>query len=628
MAICVRHGETALARSRSGARRGARRARSIACLLVLVSGSLAWASAASATPTVTLKLAGEGVQWRSLASEGFTPEWGYKVAISKGPQHCNPEPSCRETEYFEMQRSTDPQEFIPYAQNLGFTPQDGSVYIGVGELAERATSPPGYSEELRVPVVGVKAAGDPAPAHLWTEGDAVLWEGVQRGEWGYKIAISNRPRCFTSGCRSSEFVEVARGVDPQSYSPCLAKLHFTPIEDKVFVGVGTIQNPGADPPSYTGSEVAVTVPACPAPTVAGGAPSAISESAATLNATVNPNGNVVSDCHFDFGTSAAYGASVPCASPPPSGTSAVAVTGQLTGLSAGTTYHFRIVATGGNGTSHGADQTFATLEPPIPPTPTPTPTPAIPQVPPIPTTPLTSSLPPISPMPAPVNIVAPSIGGKAIAGYSVTPSAGIWEHTPTSYAYSWQLCDASGGACTTIDGTAGGPLTLAGADVGHRLRLSVVAGNAGGSTIAVSAPSPIVGAKVEAKFEWTFNRFAKYTIVEALHVVGIPPGGLVEVACRGRGCPFALAHLTPLAAGANCHASRCQPAHSSPSASSLNVASIFKRRHLRPGTVITVRVTRAGWVGRAVVFTVLANRDADHRSACLAPGSIQPGQGC
>jgi hypothetical protein len=33
----------------------------------------------------------------------------------------------------------------------------------------------------------------------------------------------------------------------------------------------------------------------------------------------------------------------------------------LTGLSPGTTYHFRLVATNGNGTTNGNDQTFTTL---------------------------------------------------------------------------------------------------------------------------------------------------------------------------------------------------------------------------------------------------------------------------
>jgi hypothetical protein len=101
-----------------------------------------------------------------------------------------------------------------------------------------------------------------------------------------------------------------------------------------------------------------------APTVVTGAATSITQSSATLNATVNPNNQTVSDCHFDYGTSTLYGASVPCATLPGSGMSPVAVSAALTGLSANTTYHFQIVATNPSGTSAGADQTFTTAEPP------------------------------------------------------------------------------------------------------------------------------------------------------------------------------------------------------------------------------------------------------------------------
>ena len=42
--------------------------------------------------------------------------------------------------------------------------------------------------------------------------------------------------------------------------------------------------------------------------------SSVAQTSATLNATVNPDGATVSDCHFEYGTSTSYGSSVPCAS--------------------------------------------------------------------------------------------------------------------------------------------------------------------------------------------------------------------------------------------------------------------------------------------------------------------------
>ena len=103
-----------------------------------------------------------------------------------------------------------------------------------------------------------------------------------------------------------------------------------------------------------------------APTVVTGVASSLTRTSATLNATVNPEGETVSDCHFEYGTSLSYGSSVPCASPPGSGESPVAVSVPVGSLSESTTYHFRIVATNPTGTSYGADETFTTR--PDPPT--------------------------------------------------------------------------------------------------------------------------------------------------------------------------------------------------------------------------------------------------------------------
>ncbi len=87
----------------------------------------------------------------------------------------------------------------------------------------------------------------------------------------------------------------------------------------------------------------------------------VTQTSATLNATVNPEGVTVSDCHFEYGTTEAYGTSVPCSSLPGSGTSPVAVSASVAGLKANTQYHFRISATNVNGTSTGSDQAFTTL---------------------------------------------------------------------------------------------------------------------------------------------------------------------------------------------------------------------------------------------------------------------------
>ncbi len=97
-----------------------------------------------------------------------------------------------------------------------------------------------------------------------------------------------------------------------------------------------------------------------APTVLTGAASTVHLASATLNGTVNPEDSSVTNCHFDYGTTASYGSSVPCAVLPGSGGSAVSVSAASTDLQAGATYHFRVVATNAQGTSDGTDATFAT----------------------------------------------------------------------------------------------------------------------------------------------------------------------------------------------------------------------------------------------------------------------------
>ncbi len=91
-----------------------------------------------------------------------------------------------------------------------------------------------------------------------------------------------------------------------------------------------------------------------------GSASSVTQASATLNATVNPNSEEVSECKFEYGTTESYMSSMPCSALPGSGPSPVAVSASIEGLTKQTTYHFRIVATNSTGTSYGSDQTFAT----------------------------------------------------------------------------------------------------------------------------------------------------------------------------------------------------------------------------------------------------------------------------
>jgi phospholipase C len=113
-----------------------------------------------------------------------------------------------------------------------------------------------------------------------------------------------------------------------------------------------------DPPPGPKSEPPGGVPT--PPNVTTDPASSIMRTSAKLNATVNPDESNVTDCHFEYGTSSLFGSSVPCTPPPGSSESAVSVSASAKGLSAKTTYHFRVVATNAGGTSDGPEKTFVT----------------------------------------------------------------------------------------------------------------------------------------------------------------------------------------------------------------------------------------------------------------------------
>ncbi|HWM55230.1 MAG TPA: hypothetical protein VNO20_07570 [Solirubrobacterales bacterium] len=92
-----------------------------------------------------------------------------------------------------------------------------------------------------------------------------------------------------------------------------------------------------------------------------------------IEGTVNPDGQALTECTFEYGPTTAYGQTTPCEAPSAaevgSGSGSVAVHADLAGLSGETLYHYRLVARNANaalypldstGTARGSDQTFQT----------------------------------------------------------------------------------------------------------------------------------------------------------------------------------------------------------------------------------------------------------------------------
>jgi len=97
--------------------------------------------------------------------------------------------------------------------------------------------------------------------------------------------------------------------------------------------------------------------------VTGGA-LAVTYSSATLAGSVDPRGGET-DCYFQYGPTAAYGAQTPL-TPVGHGTASIPVRQAITGLKPFTTYHLRLVAIGPSGIPvHGVDRSFTTPKIPL-----------------------------------------------------------------------------------------------------------------------------------------------------------------------------------------------------------------------------------------------------------------------
>ncbi len=81
----------------------------------------------------------------------------------------------------------------------------------------------------------------------------------------------------------------------------------------------------------------------------------------TLNGLINPN-SLSTNVIFEYGTTNSYGNNIIASQSPLSGFSDMNVSVNLTGLSEGTTYHYRINATNSSGTTNSDDKIFTTID--------------------------------------------------------------------------------------------------------------------------------------------------------------------------------------------------------------------------------------------------------------------------
>ena len=107
------------------------------------------------------------------------------------------------------------------------------------------------------------------------------------------------------------------------------------------------------------SALAATSP----PAVATSGSSNATFSSVILYGYVNAHG-LATNYVFQYGTTSGYGGQTPLA-PAGNGTISIKLSQTVSGLQPGTTYHYRIVAVNGAGTSNGGDRTFKTASVPL-----------------------------------------------------------------------------------------------------------------------------------------------------------------------------------------------------------------------------------------------------------------------
>ncbi len=268
---------------------------------------------------------------------------------------------------------------------------------------------------------------------------AITGAAAQTPQWAYRSA--------------GQLNDVVSGNNSTSATPCAPSIAYI-----CQAGVGY------DGPTGVGSISGAVVQGAPGiggPTVPAGQSnsyvSSLTATGATLVGGVYPNG-LDTQYWWQYGPSTAYGQSTP-ATDAGAGTSPVGLTATLSGLSASTTYHLRLVAQNSAGTTYGYDYTFTT--------------------------------PAGGP---PVNLAPPQISGTAQPGQTLAVSPGTWSPNGI-YAEQWERCDARGLGCQPIAGASGSTYTITSADLGSELTVVVTALNSAGRASAAAVPvGPVTSA--------------------------------------------------------------------------------------------------------------------------------------
>jgi hypothetical protein len=273
-------------------------------------------------------------------------------------------------------------------------------------------------------------SGAPAPTWSSTPIDAPGGlAGVSCASSGLCVAIGNHGEALASddptAAAPAWLVSSADGGEALTGVSCLASGFCAAVDAHGHATVGRV------PP--------------PSPIAAG--PAEVTATNAVLSGFVDPHDATLLGCSFEYGTSSAYGQSVPCATLPSPNGGLQPVSAPIGGLEPNTTYHYRLLASSASGTSAGVDVTFTTA--------------------------VSNGVALVFPH--------PSITGTPAVGQRLTCRPGVPSGSTAQLSYLWLR------NLLPIPGATGSSYTVKGNDTGRHLQCQLTARNAGGSATARSA---------------------------------------------------------------------------------------------------------------------------------------------
>jgi hypothetical protein len=99
--------------------------------------------------------------------------------------------------------------------------------------------------------------------------------------------------------------------------------------------------------------------------------------------------------------------------------------------------------------------------------------------------------------------------------------------------------------------------------------------------------------------------------ITSLRITNLQPGDRIEIRCKTRrkGCPFRIVRRTARAGRPN-----------------VSLGSVFKKRYLKRGAIVEVRVLRVNYIGKVLRMKVTGRPNVRQTPLCLGVGATTPGR--